>query len=131
MRKECVVLEQVADAALGRWNVDVPGGIEERAAVESNMASRGMQKPRDGLECQRLACAGGAVECRKGNIRREPRGKVESPGVVGDCQLKIDIDHGLPKPKRARVCCAASVERKAMKSCASAFSLLSAMTATG
>jgi hypothetical protein len=98
VREQRVVLEQVADAPLGRGHVDALRRVVERAAVQPHMARGGLQQTRDGLQRERLARARGAIERSEGNVGLKARGQVEASRPVLDRELQIDVDHGLPKP---------------------------------
>ena len=98
MREQRVGLEQVADAARGRREIDAARGIEQGPAVQPDVAGTGPQQPGHRLQSERLARARRPVQRDEGHVGGEARGQVEAPVAVAHRQCDVDIDHGLPNP---------------------------------
>jgi hypothetical protein len=123
VRKQRVVLEQVAHAALGGRQVHAGLPVEQRAPADAHMAALRPDEPGDGLQGQRLARARGAEQGQHRRIAGKAHRQLETAVAVGHRQLQVNVDHGvllgrsaprpqgLPKPAAASTFWAGGLSR--------------------
>ena len=86
IRKESIVLKEIADAARLRREVDALFAVKEDALVQDNLSAVGTLEPRDALERHALA----AARCAEEGEGRVREGKVRCKSEVTQAFFNID-----------------------------------------
>ena len=84
VRKECIVLEQIADMALLRLQVDVLLRVKEHSAIEDDSAFIRSHNAGDASEGHGLAAAGCSENADMACIGRKVHIEAEPPEILAD-----------------------------------------------
>ena len=88
MRKERIVLEEQADAALAAGEIDLFRGIEKDAAIERDAAAVGAFETRDAAQRHAFAGSGGAENGERIGVA----GKFDIQIVAGEALFELDFE---------------------------------------
>src|SRR5487761_311202 len=119
MREQPALLEDVAEAALLRWQVDLACAVEQHLAAHRDASTRRRQQAGQRIDNRGLASTRAAEQrSDAGRRRNEFRRQRES----AERDLNVNFDHGAPRMRRS--------SRRAISSDASkaAMATMTAMT---
>ncbi len=92
VRKQRIVLEDVADIAPARWYVDIARPIEPGFAIDDDPSTVGAHEAREHLQRQRLARAGRTEQCEPFRVGAKLHGEVEPAALRDDALGDIDVE---------------------------------------
>src|SRR5487761_57215 len=98
MREQPALLEDVAEAALLRWQVDLARAVEQHLAAHGDATACRRQQAGQRIDDRGLAGARAAEQCGDAGRRRDELGGQRKRA---ECGLDIDLDHGAPRMRRS------------------------------